>query len=99
LSNEKECLENELKKLKKSYDYKNVQMNDDREFRIHELENRLNESLKKEREIKAKALEMLEKYDESELRLKGHYEKIMIELEAENEKLRKKVEKLKGKRY
>lgn len=75
-----------------------MQMNDDREFRIHELESKLNEAVKKEREVKARALEMLERYDETELRLKTHYEKIIGELEAENVKLKKKVEKAKAKR-
>lgn len=56
---------------------------------------KLNESLKKERQIKAKALEMLERYDESELKLKNHYEKIVGELDAENEKLRRKINKKK----
>lgn len=87
-----------MKKLKKNYEYKNVQMNDDREFRIHELEGKLNEAVKKEREVKARALEMLERYDETELRLKTHYEKIIGELEAENVKLKKKIEKAKAKR-
>lgn len=41
---------------------------------------------------------MLERYDETELRLKTHYEKIIGELEAENVKLKKKVEKAKAKR-
>ena len=43
---------------------------------------KLNESIKKEKQIKAKALEMLERYDESELKLKNHYEKIVAELDA-----------------
>lgn len=38
---------------------------------------------------------MLERYDESELKLKSHYEKIVGELDAENEKLRRKINKKK----
>lgn len=37
LTNERECLENEIKRLKKNYDFKNVQLNDEREYRIAEL--------------------------------------------------------------
>ena len=34
LSNEKECIENELKRLKKNHDNRSLQMNDEREYRI-----------------------------------------------------------------
>lgn len=80
--NEKECLENQLKRLKKNYQNKHLQLSDDREGRIQDLQMRLNESIKKEKQIKAKALEMLERYEESELKLKNHYEKIVAELDA-----------------
>ena len=56
-------MENELKRLKKSFDNRNVQVNDEREYKISELENRLAEVTKKERETRARAIEMLEKYD------------------------------------
>lgn len=46
-----------------------------------------------------KALEMLERYDESELKLKNNYDKVITELETENEKLRKKVDKMKKNKY
>ena len=55
-------------------------MNDDREFRIHQLQNKLNQAVKKQKEIKMKALEMLERYDQSELKLKNNYDKIITEL-------------------
>ena len=42
----------------------------------------LEKKIKKEKQIKAKALGMLERYDESELKLKNHYEKIVAELDA-----------------
>ncbi len=80
--NEKECLENQLKRLKKNYQNKHLQLSDDREGRIQDLQMKLNESIKKEKQIKAKALEMLERYEESELKLKNHYEKIVAELDA-----------------
>ena len=80
--NEKEWLENQLKRLTKNYQNKHLQLSDDREGRIQDLQMKLNESIKKEKQIKAKALEMLERYDESELKLKNHYEKIVAELDA-----------------
>ena len=82
LANEKECLENQLKRLKKNYQNKHLQLSDDREGRIQDLQMKLNESIKKEKQIKAKALEMLERYEESEFKLKNHYEKIVAELDA-----------------
>lgn len=82
LVNQKECLENQLKRLKKNYQNKHLQLSDDRQGRIKELENKLQASINKEKDIKTKALEMLERYDESELKLKNHYEKIVAELDA-----------------
>lgn len=46
-----------------------------------------------------RACQMLEKYDTAELLYRGEYEKQIVELQAQNEKLRRKVEKLKGKNY
>lgn len=43
-----------------------MQLNDEREYRIAELEGKLSESIKKEKETRARAIEMLEKYDEAE---------------------------------
>ena len=63
LANEKECLENEVRKLKKSNDYRSHQMQDEKENRIAELENKLNESIRREKDTRAKALEMLERFD------------------------------------
>ena len=60
-----------MKRLKKSHDSRNVQINDEREYKIAELENRLAEAVKKEKETRARAIEMLEKYDEAEEKLKG----------------------------
>lgn len=40
---------------------------------------------------------MLEHYDEEEVKLKNEYDKKIIELQGENEKLRRKVEKMKRK--
>lgn len=37
LANERDCLENELKRLKKGNEFRNGQLNDEREYRIAEL--------------------------------------------------------------
>lgn len=80
LGNEQECLQNELKRLKKHSDSRNHQMNDDREYRIMELEKGLNEAVRKEKDTRAKAIEMLERYDEAEEKLKGEYEKRIVQV-------------------
>ena len=45
--------------MKKSAESRNREMSDEREFRIADLENKCNEAVKKERETRAKAIEML----------------------------------------
>ena len=70
LANEKECLENEVRRLKRATEQRHFQLADDREGRIAELEGRLAEATRKEKDTRAKALEMLERFDESEEKLK-----------------------------
>ena len=66
--------------MKRNFDNRNLQINDEREYRIVDLENKLSEAVKKEKDTRAKAIEMLEKYDEAEEKLKGEYENRIIGL-------------------
>ena len=77
-------------------DNRNTEVSEEKQYRIAELEDRLREAVRKEKETRAKAIEMLEKYDEAEEKLKGEYGKRIAELESENDKIKKKLAKLKG---
>ena len=48
--------------------------------RVSELESKLAESIRKEKETRLKAIEMLERYDEAEEKLKGEYDRRINEL-------------------
>jgi PHD/YefM family antitoxin component YafN of YafNO toxin-antitoxin module len=73
-----------------------MQASDDKDQRLQEMEGRLNEALRREKETKARACQMLEKYDAAEVLYRSEYEKQIAELEGQNEKLRRKMERLKG---
>lgn len=42
--------------MKKNFDNRNLQLNDEKEYRIIDLENKLSEAVKKEKETRAKAI-------------------------------------------
>ena len=42
---------------------RNTEVSEEKQYRIAELEDRLREAVRKEKETRAKAIEMLEKYD------------------------------------
>jgi hypothetical protein len=91
LANEKELLDADVKKLKRSIEYRSAQVSDGKDQRLQELEGKLSDALHREKETKAKACQMLEKYDAAELLYRAEYEKQIVELEAQNEKLRRRL--------
>lgn len=64
-----------MKKLKKSIEYRSLQASDDKDQRLQEMEGRLSEALRREKETKARACQMLEKYDAAEVLYRSEYEK------------------------
>jgi hypothetical protein len=53
-------------------------MVEEREQKVQELEVKLAEAVRKEKDTRLRAIEMLEKYDEAEERLKQEYEKRLV---------------------
>ena len=45
--------------MKKNFDNRNMQMNDEKEYRIVDLENKLSEAVRKQKDTRTKAIQML----------------------------------------
>lgn len=59
LASEKECLEGEVRKLRRALEVRGVQAGEEQQQRLAELEGRLAEALRREKETKARACQML----------------------------------------
>lgn len=52
-----------MKKLKKSIEYRSLQASDDKDQRLQDMEGKLSDALRREKETKERAIKMFEKYD------------------------------------
>lgn len=92
VTKEKDSAVDEIDRLKKQHEIRLASFQTDQSGRAAELQQKLDEAIRREKTVREKAIGMLENYDEAEEKLKYEYESRIKELELENDTLKMKLQ-------